>query len=234
MRPIDLRAILLYLTLMNQEFEATGRIWRRSALDEDALKAFEAIMPATHAVGGRLPQTASFADICHPVTQLVDLLLEAARPVRCVTFNKAQGTNWALPWHQDRVIAVAAKSAQPGYANWSQKSGTWHCEPPLPILQNMIFARIHLSDTNAENGCLELSLGSHKRGKILSEDIAAVVSEHPAELCTAKRGDILFVKALTLHRSKASQSGLPRNTIRVDYANNRLPNGLAWAFDTQT
>jgi len=28
------------------------------------------------------------------------------RPVRVLTFDKSLGSNWSVPWHQDRTIAV--------------------------------------------------------------------------------------------------------------------------------
>lgn len=216
---------------MELELEEVGRVWRRNALSEKALKVFDSLIDPANSVGGRPSHFGLSVPIFWPVTQLAASLLKSAKPVRCITFNKTQGMNWALPWHQDRVIAVDNKTPQAGYTNWSQKSGIWHCEPPVSVLNNMIFARIHLNDTDEENGCLELSLGSHKRGKMLSKDIAAVISELPTELCKANRGDVLFVKALTLHRSKVSRSNRPRKAVRVDYANGTLPDSLKWAFD---
>ena len=68
-------------------------------------------------------------------------------PVRTVSFNKSQRANWGVPWHQDRVIAVNDKVETEGYRNWTKKSGTWHCEPPLSVLENMLFVRVHLDDT---------------------------------------------------------------------------------------
>jgi len=138
--------------------------------------------------------------------------------------------NWALPWHQDRVIAVNTKIDHNGYINWSQKSGIWHCEPPTDLLDNMFFARVHFDDCQEDNGCLQVALKSHKYGKILATDIYKTIATLDKELCSAKRGDILFVKALTLHRSLSSQSSLPRRALRIDYSATTLPSPLRWAI----
>ena len=45
-----------------------------------------------------------------------------------------------------------------------------------------------------------------------------------------RRGDVLFVKALTLHRSRSSARQTGRRTLRIDYCAGRLPPPLAWAF----
>jgi len=144
--------------------------------------------------------------------------------------NKSMNKNWALPWHQDRVIAVNTKIDHNGYINWSQKSGIWHCEPPTDLLDNMFFARVHFDDCQEDNGCLQVALKSHKYGKILATDIYKTIATLDKELCSAKRGDILFVKALTLHRSLSSQSSLPRRALRIDYSATTLPSPLRWAI----
>ena len=69
--------------------------------------------------------------------------LGGARPVRLVSFDKKEGTNWGVPWHQDRVIAVRERCDVEGYSNWSQKAGVWHCEPPISVLSKMLFVRVH-------------------------------------------------------------------------------------------
>jgi len=50
-----------------------------------------------------------------------------------------------VPWHQDRIIAVARKTQVPGSHNWSHQAGVWHCEPPGEVLQRML--TLHQSRT---------------------------------------------------------------------------------------
>jgi len=38
-----------------------------------------------------------------------------ARPVRAILFDKTAVTNWALPWHQDRTIAVCQRVEVAGF-----------------------------------------------------------------------------------------------------------------------
>jgi len=218
---------------MRQVLETDGRVWLRNALNEQDLELLENNSNYTNKVGRRVQWSQSLCEAIGTSSKLGELaqcLMLEAKPVRLVSFNKTLDVNWALPWHQDRVIAVTDKADIEGYNNWTQKTGIWHCEPPIKILKKMIFARVHLDDSDANNGCLELSLGSHKFGIVKSDNIKSIVEKLPAETCVAKRGDVLFVKALTLHRSKLSTSALQRRAFRVDYANMDLEPPLKWAY----
>src|SRR5918997_2911702 len=74
-----------------------------------------------------------------------------AQPVRAILFDKSEGANWALGWHQDRTIAVRERIAVEGFNNWTVKAGTTHVEPPFAILERMITVRIHLDDVETDN-----------------------------------------------------------------------------------
>jgi Phytanoyl-CoA dioxygenase (PhyH) len=167
-----------------------------------------------------------------PVNRLARMLLPGAIPVRVVAFNKSETENWALPWHQDRVIAVKERVEVPGYSNWTRKAGVWHVEPPIELLERMIFARVHLDAATPDNGALELALGTHALGRVADADVARRVTDNgqDPELCLANRGDILFAAALTLHRSRASRSAAARRAARIDYSADSLPAPLEWEF----
>lgn len=94
------------------------------------------------------------------------------------------------------------------FDRWTKKSGVWHVEPPIDLLRGMMFARIHLDDANEKNGCLELALGTHHHGLAKGNDAADLAQAGPTEICRARRGDVLFVKALVVHRSGTSRQML--------------------------
>ena len=93
----------------------------------------------------------------------------------------------------------------------------------------MVFARVHLDETNEKNGCLELALGSHTLDNVNAFDARDFAQSQRVEYCHARRGDILFVKALLLHRSIPSRQFKSRRAIRVDYSAENLPKPLEWA-----
>jgi len=64
----------------------------------------------------------------------------------------------------------------------------WHDEPPLILLEHILFVWVHLDDTDAESGAMEIPRGSHEARKVKAAEVAA---RYPLEICTAKRVDVL-------------------------------------------
>ncbi|MEL7452607.1 MAG: phytanoyl-CoA dioxygenase family protein [Pseudomonadota bacterium] len=218
------------------EFEETGRLWIRQALSEQDVKAIDAAAAAPDKPGARLKWTGAFEETLGTKSKMARLIrgvMPGGFPIRLVAFNKTPASNWSVPWHQDRVVALAERHDTAGFRNWSRKAGIWHAEPPADLLSSMLFARIHLDDTDEANGCLELALGTHHLGLIPGDQAAVTATEAPREICRAARGDVLLVKALTLHRSLSSQTDGNRKALRVDYANTALPAPLEWSFRRQ-
>ncbi|WP_282609365.1 phytanoyl-CoA dioxygenase family protein [Pelagibius sp. Alg239-R121] len=213
--------------------EHLGRVWHRDALCKEDLSRLDHACASEGSPGERLgwnQDLAATVGVHSHLSKLVQRHLPGAVPVRIVVFNKTTETNWTVPWHQDRVVAVREQHDVKGYRVWNRKAGAWHVEPPIELLESMIFARVHLDDTNAENGCLELALETHKHGRVLAEAAAITAGKATAELCDAERGDVLFVKALTLHRSRSSRREGTRRTLRIDYCAETLPTPLQWAL----
>ena len=177
--------------------EQEGRVWFRRALSDADLAASDETFSEEARAGVRLRSVQGI----EAINTLADRLLPNARPVRIIAFNKSETNNWTLPWHQDRVVALRERVETPGFTNWTNKAGIWHAEPPIELLERMLFARIHLDPADTDNGCLQLALGTHSRGKIAAADAEAIANAAPIENCIAARGDVLFAKAFILHRS---------------------------------
>ena len=216
-----------------QALEEEGRCWFRNALSEADLTILAQTCAVEKTPGRRLTWSSEIESVLGHTShtaRMASPILPGCKPVRLVAFNKLPDLNWALPWHQDRVIAIKERHNVDGYGSWSQKAGTWHCEPPLEILQRMVFARIHLDDADEQNGCLELALGTHKNGRINATEAKDKADAVKKELCLASRGDVLFVKALTLHKSSSASVNAQRRALRVDYSADALPSPLMWAL----
>ena len=210
--------------------ETEGRVWFRNALGDAELARLDPICDLGAAPGARIASTPDVVSALRPVDRLAGKLLSGAKPVRIVAFDKSEVTNWTLPWHQDRVIAVRERIETPGFSNWTRKSGVWHVEPPIGLLERMLFLRVHLDPADDGNGCLEIAAGSHSHGKIPDDQTEGIASAAAPERCMAKRGDILAAKALILHRSSASHSAASLRAIRIDYSADDLPAPLRWAL----
>ena len=205
-------------------------LWFRNALDQAALARIDRIAEAADRPGGRPDWTAP--DLAQALAPVTDLLrqhaLPGARLVRVTWFTKDARTNWGVPWHQDRIIAVAAREDLPGFGNWSRKSGVWHCEPPPSVFDQMRFVRLHLDACDAANGAMEIALGSEAAGVVPEAMAAATAARYPTEICTAARGDVQVLPMLVLHRSRPAQNSAPRRALRLDFTATDLPAPLAW------
>lgn len=207
-----------------------SNLWLRRALNAAALADLDRIGEGASGPGGRVDWTdPAIAHALAPVTAaLRSQALPNATLVRVVWFTKDSQSNWGVPWHQDRVIAVSERHAVSGFGNWSQKLGVWHCEPPTKVFAQMRFVRVHLDDCDAANGAMEIAVGSEGEGAVADGRAAEIASRYPAEVCKAQRGDIQILPMLVLHRSRAATSTAPRRALRLDYALGALPPPLAW------
>jgi hypothetical protein len=101
----------------------------RFALDPTTLGAVAAALPALapDRAGARLHGIAALRPILAssgPVGAVAASVLGAGcRPVRAILFDKTRAMNWALGWHQDRTIAVAARIEVEGFGPWTVKNG---------------------------------------------------------------------------------------------------------------
>ena len=154
--------------------------------------------------------------------------LGGRRPVRAILFDKSEGANWALGWHQDRTIAVRARAEVSGYGPWSVKAGLTHVEPPFALIEAMRTIRIHLDSVTADNAPLLIAPGSHRLGRIAEPEVEAVVAGCGTAECLAARGDIWLYTTSILHASAAAIAPGRRRVVQVDYSADRLPAPLAW------
>jgi hypothetical protein len=111
----------------------------------------------------------------------------AARAVRILYFDKTPEMNWAVPWHQDRTIAVTDRVDVAGFAPWSVKGGIHHVEPPEAILRGMVALRLHLDDCGVDNGPLMAVRGSFRLGRVPATQIRRHADTGSIHVCCARR-----------------------------------------------
>jgi len=142
--------------------------------------------------------------------------------MRGLYFDKPPGKSWALPWHQDRAIAVKRnKLPSQHFGKPTTKSGVPHVESPLWLSEQIVLARIHLDAMTDDNGPLQVMPGSHRE----SEGHADGVTLH------AQPGDVLLMSPLLFHRSGESKPGcrLHRRILHLEFTGvPMLPDGYEW------
>ncbi|MDF2515442.1 MAG: phytanoyl-CoA dioxygenase [Sphingobacterium sp.] len=147
--------------------------------------------------------------------------------VKSIYFDKPETSNWYVSYHQDLTISVLKKVNTEGFSNWTVKQKQYAVQPPLEILENIVTIRIHLDDTDAENGALNIIPGSHNKGVYRPETIDWTSERE--ENCPVPAGGIMIMKPLLLHSSKRTSNNKRRRVIHIEFANIELPNNLHWA-----
>jgi hypothetical protein len=163
-------------------------------------------------------------------------LLELVRPhlrhdpraVRAIYFDKSATANWLVPWHQDLTLAVRERVDTPGFGPWSVKDDIPHVQPPVEFLEQMLTVRLHLDAADASNGALRVLPGSHRLGRLSSEQIQQLRSQTADVLCEVCAGDAVLMRPLLLHASGRSTSAQHRRVLHIEYAGFILPEPLRW------
>ena len=148
--------------------------------------------------------------------------------VRAMYFDKIEGANWKVPWHQDLVVAVTRQHDVEGFGPWSNKEGVVHAQAPAWLLEQMVAVRVHLDDCDTENGPLRVLPGTQRYGKLTSEQLDDLRSKSAEHVCTVEAGGVILMRPLLLHASSSAQSPGHRRVIHIEYSNAMLPEGLEW------
>lgn len=152
--------------------------------------------------------------------------------VKSIYFDKPGKSNWFVAWHQDLTISVKEKTDVEGYGPWTVKQDQYAVQPPLSILEQNFTIRIHLDDTNDQNGALKVVPGSHKKGIYRPETINW--QEETAVSCPVPQGGIMIMKPLLLHASGRTLNEKNRRVLHIEFSQTSLPEPLQWAEKTTT
>ena len=158
---------------------------------------------------------------------VADQCCPGSRPVRAVLFDKTPESNWAVPWHQDRTIAVKQRVEQDGFGPWSIKDAMQHVEPPFALLSRMVTLRLHLDACDEDNAPLQVAVGSQAR-RVAATEAACVASACQTLVCIAAAGDVWAYATPILHRSDRAAVARRRRVLQIDFSPDNLPAGMEW------
>ncbi len=146
---------------------------------------------------------------------------------KSIYFDKPPSSNWYVAYHQDLTISVDRKLELEGFNSWTIKQNQFAVQPPFDILQNIVTVRIHLDDTDAQNGALMVIPASHEKGICRPEKIDRATEEEVS--CSVPAGGIMLMKPLLLHSSGRTTNNEQRRVIHIEFSNKELPAGLNWS-----
>ncbi|KOS05245.1 phytanoyl-CoA dioxygenase [Flavobacterium akiainvivens] len=147
--------------------------------------------------------------------------------VKSIYFDKPGGSNWFVAYHQDLTVSVDKKTDVDGYGPWTVKQNQFAVQPPLHILENIFTLRLHLDDTDINNGALKVVPGSHAKGIYRPETIDWQTETEA--ICNVPAGGLMIMKPLLLHSSGRTTNNNNRRVIHIEFSNHPLATPLQWA-----
>ncbi len=147
--------------------------------------------------------------------------------IKSIYFDKPETSNWYVPYHQDLTISVDKKVELDHFGPWTSKHGQFSVQPPIDILENIYTIRIHLDDTDENNGALRVIPTSHLKRIYRPETIDWKTETET--ICAVNKGGIMLMKPLLLHSSKRTTNHQKRRVIHIEFSNQALPTALKWA-----
>lgn len=147
--------------------------------------------------------------------------------VKSIYFDKPETSNWYVAYHQDLTISVDKKIGLENFGPWTTKQNQFSVQPPLRILENICTIRIHLDDTDENNGALKVIPKSHLKNIYRPETIDW--NSEIEYMCKVEKGGIMMMKPLLLHGSNRTTNGKRRRVIHIELSNVELPKELNWS-----
>jgi ectoine hydroxylase-related dioxygenase (phytanoyl-CoA dioxygenase family) len=160
-------------------------------------------------------------------TVLTDLLGDKYFVVKSIYFDKPRNSNWYVSYHQDLTVSVDRKLELEGFEFWTIKQNQFAVQPPLDILKNILTVRIHLDETNENNGALKVVPKSHLKGIYRPETIDWTIESEV--ICNVSKGGVMLMRPLLLHSSGRATNNRQRRVIHIEFSNQELPKELNWA-----
>lgn len=147
--------------------------------------------------------------------------------VKSIYFDKPGESNWFVAYHQDLTISVDKKTDIEGYGPWTVKQNQFAVQPPLAILEDIFTLRIHLDDTDENNGALKVIPRSHQKQIYRPETIDW--NQEIEVSCNVPKGGIMIMKPLLLHSSGRTLNNARRRVIHIEFSSKALAGGLNWS-----
>jgi ectoine hydroxylase-related dioxygenase (phytanoyl-CoA dioxygenase family) len=163
--------------------------------------------------------------------ELRDLIYNIFSPgyfvVKSIYFDKPKLSNWFVAWHQDLTISVDKRKDIDGYGPWTVKQNQFAVQPPIDILEDNFTLRIHLDDTNADNGALKVISRSHLKNICRPEVIDWTIEKE--QICAVKAGGLMLMRPLLLHGSNRTINNNRRRVIHIEFSRKELTANLNWS-----
>jgi len=137
---------------------------------------------------------------------------------RATLFNKSAVSNWLVPWHQDTALPMKRRTDAPGWGPWSIKGGVLHAVAPAAALEQVVALRVHLDDSDPDNGPLRVLPRTHMNGILRHEEIEKLALTVAPVDCVTDAGGVVGMRPLAVHASSKALTDRPRRVLHIEFA----------------
>jgi ectoine hydroxylase-related dioxygenase (phytanoyl-CoA dioxygenase family) len=82
----------------------------------------------------------------------------------------------------------------------------------------LLALRIHLDESNEDNGPLRVIPGSHGVGVLTDHEVSASAARVVPITCVVGRGGVVAMRPLIIHASSKARGDPPRRVLHIEYA----------------
>ena len=165
-----------------------------------------------------VPTVAALARDSRLIALAADVLGCEPVPFGATLFDKSAEANWLVVWHQDTALPLLERREVDGWGPWSEKAGVTYAHAPAAALAQVVALRVHLDDSNAENGPLRVLPGTHRAGVLSDAQIHTEAQRVEPVACVVARGGVLVMRPLLVHASSKAFGAAQRRVIHFEYA----------------
>ncbi len=177
-----------------------------------------------------VPEVVELLSLSGVVSLVTAILGDGAFLMRSTLFDKTNGANWGVFWHQDLSIAVQERYDVEGYHAWTRKAGVQCVQPPTEVMSQILTVRLHLDKCKADNGALKVLPGSHGHQHLMTDRIDQIAARDQAVVCEVPVGGAVLMNPLLLHASSPMNTAGHRRVIHFEFAAMELPSPLEWRY----
>jgi ectoine hydroxylase-related dioxygenase (phytanoyl-CoA dioxygenase family) len=141
-----------------------------------------------------------------------------ALPFKATLFDKNPASNWLVAWHQDTALPMVAQVSRQGWGPWSNKDGIQYAHAPADALRHVVALRLHLDDSDADNGPLRVLPGTHDLGVLTDAQVHEYARCIEPRVCCVRAGGVVAMRPLIIHASSKSRHSNPRRVLHIEYA----------------
>ena len=98
------------------------------------------------------------------------------------------------------------------------KAGVIYAHAPAWALSRVIALRIHLDDSDGDNGPLRVIPCSHLAGVLSDPAVTESASKNDYVECCVPRGGVIVMRPLIIHSSSKARSDKSRRVLHIEYA----------------